>query len=56
MSIILDLLAGIMGPVITISMTAAIIELDSINDLTDLGFKIMRRFVRLCSARKQRSI
>ena len=47
MSIILDLLAGIMGPVIAISMTAAIIELDSINDLTDLGFKIMRRFVRI---------
>ena len=45
MSIILDLLAGIMGPVIAVSMTAAIIELDSINDLTDLGFKIMRRFV-----------
>ena len=55
MSIILDLLAGIMGPVIAISMTAAIIELDSINDLTDLGFKIMRRFVRIALALQQNS-
>ena len=45
MSIMLNVLSGIMGPVIFISMTTAIIALDSINDLTNLGFKIMRRFV-----------
>lgn len=45
MSILLDILSGIMGPVIFISMTTSIIALDSINDLTNLGFRIMRRFV-----------
>ena len=45
LSIMLNVLSGIMGPVIFISMTTSIIALDSINDLTNLGFKIMGRFV-----------
>lgn len=45
MSILLKALSGIMGPVIFTSMTTSIIALDSINDLTNLGFKIMKRFV-----------
>ncbi len=45
MSIMLDILSGIMGPVIFISMTTSIIALESINDLTNLGFRIMGRFV-----------
>lgn len=47
MSIILDVISGIMGPVIFISMTTSIIALDSVNDLTNLGFKIMKRFVAI---------
>ncbi len=46
MSILLNLLSGIMGPVIFISMTTSIVALDSINELTNLGFKIISRFVR----------
>ncbi|MBR4574304.1 MAG: cation:dicarboxylase symporter family transporter [Lachnospiraceae bacterium] len=46
MSILLNLMSGIMGPVIFISMTTSIVALDSINELTNLGFKIIRRFVR----------
>ncbi len=45
LSIMLDVLSGIMGPVIFISMTTSIIALESINDLTNLGFKIMKRFL-----------
>ena len=45
MSIILSVLSGIMGPVIFISMITSIIAMDSINDLTNLGFKIIRRFI-----------
>ena len=45
LSIILKMLSGIMGPVIFISMTTSIIALDSINDLTNLGFKIVKRFI-----------
>ena len=45
MTIILKMVSGIMGPVIFISMTTSIIALDSINDLTNLGFKIIRRFL-----------
>lgn len=46
MSIILDVLSGIMGPVIFISMMTSIIALESIDELTNLGFKIIRRFVK----------
>ena len=46
MTIILKAVSGIMGPVIFISMTTSIIALDSVNDLTNLGFKIIRRFLR----------
>ena len=45
MSIILKVISGIMGPVIFISMITSIIAMDSINDLTGLGFKIIRRFI-----------
>ena len=45
MSIMLKVLSGIMGPVIFVSMTTSIIALDSINDLTNLGFKIIKRFI-----------
>lgn len=46
MDLLLDLMSGIMGPVIFISMTTSIVALDNINELTNLGFKIIRRFVR----------
>ncbi len=44
-SLILNMISGIKGPVIFISMTTSIIALDNINQLTNLGFKIIRRFV-----------
>ena len=46
-SVILGLLAGMMGPVIFISMITSIAALDSINDLTNLGTKIVKRFVMI---------
>ena len=45
LSILLGILSGIMGPVIFISMITSIIAMESINDLTNLGFKIIRRFI-----------
>ena len=45
MSVILGVMAGIMGPVIFISLITSIIAMDSINDLTNLGFKIIKRFI-----------
>ena len=45
LSIILGILSEIMGPVIFISLITAIIAMGSINDLTNLGFKIIGRFV-----------
>ena len=42
--VVLKVLTGIMGPFIFISLVSSIIALDSINDLTDMGFKIFRRF------------
>ena len=45
MSLILKLMAGIMGPVIFISMTSSIVALDDINELTNLGFKIIKRLI-----------
>ena len=44
-SIILGLISGVMGPVIFISLISSIIALESINDLTGLGFKIIKRFL-----------
>ena len=44
---LLNILSGIMGPVIFISLITSIIALDSVNDLTNLGFKIFRRFLRI---------
>ena len=44
-SLILGVLAGIMGPVIFISLTTSIVTLGSVNELTNLGFKIIKRFV-----------
>ena len=45
MSIILSIISGIMGPVIFISLITSIIAMDNVNDLTNLGFKIFKRFV-----------
>ena len=44
-SIILSLISGVMGPVIFISLLSSVIALESINDLTGLGFKIIGRFL-----------
>ena len=44
-SLLLSMISGIMGPLIFISITTSIITLDSINDLTSLAFKILKRFV-----------
>ncbi len=41
--IMLKLLAGIMGPVLFISLMTSIISLNSVNDLTQMGFRIMKR-------------
>lgn len=45
--VVLKVLTGIMGPFIFITLVSSIIALDSINDLTDMGFKIFRRFSRV---------
>ena len=44
-SVCLGMMAGAMGPVILLSMITAISALGSINDLTNLGFKIIGRFI-----------
>ena len=44
-SLILSVISGIMGPVIFISMVTSIVALDSINELTNLVFRIVRRFI-----------
>lgn len=41
---ILGAVSGIMGPVIFISITTSIVAMGSIDDLTHLGFRIVRRF------------
>ncbi len=46
-SVILKVLSGIMGPVLFISLTTSIISLDSVNDLTHMGFVILRRSLRI---------
>ena len=44
--IVLALIAGITGPVIFLSLITSITSLGSISRLTDLGFKIMWRFIK----------
>ena len=46
LNIILKLMSGIMGPVIFLSLVTAINTLDSINELNQMGFKVVRRFIR----------
>ncbi len=45
LSIILSLLTGFMGPFIFFSLVASIITMDSINALSNLGTRIIRRFI-----------
>lgn len=44
--IVLALIAGVTGPVIFLSLITSITSLGSISRLTDLGFKIMWRFIK----------
>ncbi len=44
-SVLLKILSGIMGPVIFISLITSIISLNSVNELSDLGLKIFKRFL-----------
>ena len=46
-SLVMGLITSIMGPVIFFSMISSITTLETINRLTDLGFKIMGRFLRI---------
>ena len=43
---VLALIAGVTGPVIFLSLITSITSLGSISRLTDMGFKIMRRFIK----------
>lgn len=45
-SIVLAMIAGVTGPVIFLSLITSITSLDNISRLTDLGFKIMWRFIK----------
>jgi len=45
-SIVLAMIAGVTGPVIFLSLITSITSLGSISKLTDLGFKIMWRFIK----------
>ena len=45
-SVVLALIAGVTGPVIFLSLITSISSLGSISKLTDLGFKIMWRFIK----------
>ncbi|MBR5344820.1 MAG: cation:dicarboxylase symporter family transporter [Clostridia bacterium] len=45
LNILLKVISGVMGPVIFISLVSSTIALSSINDLTGLGFMIIRRFL-----------
>ena len=45
-SVVLALIAGVTGPVIFLSLITSISSLDSISKLTNLGSKIMWRFIR----------
>lgn len=44
-SVVIGMMTGIMGPLIFVSMVLSISSLGSINKLTDLGGRIIRRFV-----------
>ena len=44
-STLLGVISGMMGPYIFISLTTSIISMDSISSLTNLGWKIVRRFI-----------
>lgn len=44
-SLLLGIITGIMGPFIFISIMTAIVALDSINELTERAFKILKRFI-----------
>ena len=44
-SIILSIISGVMGPVIFFSLLSSVIALESIDNLTGLGFRIIRRFL-----------
>ena len=46
-SVSLGMLTGIMAPVILFSMISAILALGSIDELTNLGFKTIRRFIAI---------
>ena len=45
LDIVLKMMAGIMGPVIFLSLVTAINTLESINELNQLGFKLVLRFL-----------
>lgn len=44
-SVVIGMMTGIMGPLIFVSMVQSISSLGSINKLTDLGGRIIRRFI-----------
>lgn len=46
-SVVIGMMTGIMGPVIFVSLVLSISSLGSINKLTDLGGRIIRRFVAI---------
>ncbi len=46
-NILVKVLSGVMGPAIFISLITSIISMDSVSELTDLGYKILRRCVRI---------
>lgn len=46
-SLVLELMTGIMGPVIFLSMITSISSLENVSRLTNLGFKIIKRFFKI---------
>ena len=46
-SILLNLMAGIMGPVIFISIITSIVAFGTVSDLKSIGFRIINRFIRI---------
>lgn len=47
MSIVLGMIAGVMGPVIFVSLISSILATGSVNELTNMGAKVVRRFIGL---------
>ena len=47
MSTVLGAIAGVMGPVIFVSLISSVLATGSVNELTDMGFKVVRRFIGL---------